>query len=114
MIVRFNSRSGSLAMLGESAVTLLKLGGHSGSVPGAVLAPDLAAFLERLDAGLAEHGGEPSPPPAPEPAEPGETEREREDREATPVVTLRMRAVPLRELVRTAIVQQSNLMWERD
>jgi len=114
MIIRFTTRTGALTMLGESAITLLKLGGHSGSVPGAVLAADLPAFLARLGAELDRHGSEPSPPAPPEPPE--ERERdvdERDDREAPPPVTLRMRAVPFLDMLKSAIEQRSDLMWER-
>ncbi len=63
MLVRFSTRFGQLLMLGEPAVALLKLGGHSGTVPSAVLAADLPAFLQRLRQGLEAHGDELSPPP---------------------------------------------------
>ena len=44
------------------------------------------------------------------------TEDEDEDadeRDPEPVVSLRMRAIPLRDLIRTAIERGSDLMWER-
>jgi hypothetical protein len=108
MLVTFSTRHGRLVMLGEPAVRLLRLGGHSGSVPGAVLAPDLAAFLARLHKGLDLHGGEPSPQPAPEP---DRDERDDEPRERP--IALRQRAVPLLDMIRIAIQRESDLMWER-
>jgi hypothetical protein len=110
MIVNFSTRYGQLTLLGDSAVTLLKLAGHSGTVPGAVLAADLPGFLARLRAGLDEQGDAISPPPkatAP-------SDEENGDDVARPgQVTLRMRAVPLIEMIEIAIARGSDLMWER-
>jgi len=109
MLVKFSTRYGQILLLGESAITLLGLGGHSGSVPGAVLSADLGEFLARLRAGLDAQGDSPSPaipvdaPPA------GDDDYAA----AAAPVTLRMRAVPLVDLVETAIARGSNLMWER-
>jgi hypothetical protein len=110
MLVRFYTRHGQLVMLGESALALLRLGGHSGTVPGAVLAADLPGFLQRLRDGLELHGGQLSPPPPPsDPA--GEREDDDEKRERP--VSLRLRAVPLLDMIQTAIARESDLMWER-
>jgi hypothetical protein len=105
MIVRFSTRAGALTMHGDAAVALLRAMGHSGTVPGAILAPDLAEALANLRRSLETQAELPSPPPA---AAEGE---ERED--APPPVTLRMRAVPLIEIIETAIARGSDLMWER-
>lgn len=108
MLVKFSTRHGQLVMLGEPAVALLRLGGHSGTVPSAVLAADLPAFLERLRSGLARHGDELSP--APPPPDPDERD---DDRPRERPVSLRHRAVPLLEMVQTAISRDSDLMWDR-
>ena len=111
MIVKFSTRNGHLAMLGESAVRLLQCGGHSGTVPGAILAPELPAFLARLRTGLVTHGDEPSPlTTAPVPADDSRDDQD-EPRERT--VSLRQRAVPLIDMIETAIARGSDLMWER-
>jgi hypothetical protein len=95
-------------MLGEPAVALLRLGGHSGTVPSAVLAADLPAFLERLRSGLELHGDELSPaPPPPDP------DRRDDDAPRERPVSLRHRAVPLLDMVQTAIARDSDLMWDR-
>jgi hypothetical protein len=107
MIVKFSTRAGALTMHGDAAVVLLKAMGHSGTVPGAILAADLPEGLARLRRKLAEDAGAPSPPPASR-ADDDEEERERE-----PPVTLRMRAVPFIDMVETAIRRGSDLMWER-
>ena len=107
MLVKFSTRHAQLVMLGESAVTLLKLGGHSGTVPSAVLAADLPEFVESLRRGLALHGDELSPPPPPDP------ERREDDEPRERPVSLRHRAVPLLDMVQTAIARESDLMWDR-
>jgi hypothetical protein len=108
MLVRFSTRFGQLLMLGEPAVALLKLGGHSGTVPSAVLAADLPAFLQRLRQGLEVHGDELSPPPPPRDPAQDDTDEPRER-----PISLRLRAVPLLDMLATAIARGGDLMWER-
>ena len=109
MVVKFSTRFGQVLMLGEPAVALLRLGGHSGTVPSAVLQADLPAFLARLREGLAVHGDTFSP--APPPRDPSRDDDRDEPRDRP--VTLRQRAVPLLDLIETAVRQHSDLMWER-
>ncbi len=45
VIVKFSTRYGKLTMHGDAAVALLKGMGHTGTVPGAILAADLPAAL---------------------------------------------------------------------
>jgi hypothetical protein len=110
MLVKFSTRHGQLIMNGEPAVALLRLAGHSGAVPGAVLAGELPGFLARLRSGLELHGEEFSPAPPPE-------ERSREDGDADEPrqrpVRLRQRAVPLLDMIETAVKRESDLMWEK-
>lgn len=115
MIVEFSTRHGQLTMLGEPAVRLLELGGHSGQVPGAVLAIDLPAFLARLRSGLALHGDDPSPAvQRPVRSEPGSRDPDAADDEPREhPVSLRLRAVPLLDMIETAVKRGSDLMWER-
>jgi hypothetical protein len=112
MIVKFSTRYGQLTMLGEAAIQLIKLMGHSGTVPGAILADELPAALSRLRTALADSGSAPSPGEA----APGGGADEDDDEEASrpPPVTLGMRAVPLLDMIDTAIRSgDSDLMWER-
>ena len=108
MMIRFGTKYGQLLMQGEPAVTLLRLGGHSGTVPGAVLADDLPGFLQRLRAGLELHGDQYSPAPLPP-----EPDARDDDEPRERPVRLRLRAVPLLEMIETAVRQPSDLMWER-
>ncbi|HSQ69360.1 MAG TPA: DUF1840 domain-containing protein [Steroidobacteraceae bacterium] len=113
MIVKFSTRYGQLTMLGEAAVQLIRLMGHSGTVPGAILSGELPAALARLRAALADSGTTPSP----EEAAVGQgADEDQQDDEASrpPAVTLGMRAVPLLDMIDTAIRSgDSDLMWER-
>ena len=108
MIVKFSTRFGQLTMHGEAAVALLRGMGHTGTVPGAILATDLPQALANLQRMLEVSGDTTGSAPTPQ----GDDEDD-ETREREPVITLRMRAVPLLELVRTAVERGSDLMWER-
>lgn len=110
MLVKFSTRFGHLVMQGEPAVALVRLGGHSGAVPSAVLEADLPGFLARLQAGLELQGDQLSPPPPAK--EPGTSEDDEDEPRERPV-KLRVRAVPLLDMIATAIRQKSDLMWEK-
>ncbi|HET7596685.1 MAG TPA: DUF1840 domain-containing protein [Burkholderiales bacterium] len=99
MLVRFRSDAGDMLMFGDVAVTLLKMMGQTGDVPGAILAPDIPAALERLQGAV---GAQPDGP------------RERAAGEREPPVTLRQRAFPLIELLQRAIRKNADVIWERE
>lgn len=107
MIVKFSTSAGALTMHGDAAVALLKAMGHSGTVPGAILAADLPEALANLRRAL--DSGSLAEPPVPAAAE----EDEEDEAQRAPPVTLRMRAVPLLDMIETAVARQSDLMWER-
>ena len=110
MLVKFSTGFGQLVMQGEPAVALIRLGGHSGTVPSAVLAAELPGFLAKLQAGLELQGDQVSPPaPVNEPGGSGADEDEPRERP----IKLRLRAVPLLDMLNTAIRQQSDLLWEK-
>jgi Domain of unknown function (DUF1840) len=111
MLVKFSTRFGHLLMQGEPALALLRLAGHSGTVPSAVLEADLPAFLDRLRSGLELHGEELSP--APTPSADARDEHGDDDEPRERPIKLRLRAVPLIDMIETAVRQHSNLMWER-
>lgn len=101
MLVRFDSPAGGFSMFGDIAVTLLKMMGHSGTVPGAILAQDIPPALQRLKAAVAA---------APEP-QVDQSSADREDSE--PPVSLRQRAFPLVELLERAARTGSDVLWDR-
>lgn len=89
-------------MFGGVATQLLKLMGHSGTVPSAILSEDIPAALERLRTGLqAEERVE---------AEERSSEGKRETDE--PTVNLRTRAFPLIELLEAAAREDVPVTWE--
>jgi hypothetical protein len=87
-------------MFGDVAIRLLKMMGHSGTVPSALLADDVPAALERLQTAVTAAGESPAP---------GELSRE-EDEE--PALSLRHRALPLIELLQAAAKAECNVTWD--
>jgi hypothetical protein len=102
VLVHFDSEVGGLTMLGDIAVQLLKLMGHSGTVPSAILAADIPAALARLEQALAQ---------SPTPAAAGDGGDEARDGE--PRVSLQQRAYPLVQLLKAAAKRECDLMWDR-
>ena len=101
MLVRFDSDVGGLTMFGNVAVRLLKMMGHSGTVPSALLADDIPGALARLKSALASE-------PASGPGRGQETSEEREE----PPVSLRQRAYPLVDLLTRAAQRGCDVMWK--
>ena len=102
MLVTFETQAhANITMFGEVAVTLLKLMGQSGTVPGALLAEDVPAALERLRRAAAEQPDLPL-----DPANLAGTKNEEGQH-----VSLGHRALPLIELLQDAAAAQVNVMW---
>ncbi len=105
MLVTFRTDvHADILMFGDIAVQLLKLMGHSGTVPGALLAEDVPAALERLRAALA---AQPVAPPKAADREDAETD------ENEPPVSLAHRALPLIELLAAAATARCDVLWDR-
>jgi hypothetical protein len=100
MLVRFDSSVGSFVMFGDVAVELLKMMGHSGTVPSALLAADIPAALARLKPAVAQ-APEPAPPP------------EADGRPAEPRVSVRQRAFPLIDLLERAARARADVLWDK-
>jgi hypothetical protein len=100
MLVTFDSNVGGFTMFGEPAVKLLKMMGHSGTVPSAILAADIPAALDRLKAAVAANPGSP----------PAEETAEEKDKE--PKVSLQQRAFPLIDLLTRAAARGCDVMWK--
>lgn len=90
-----------ITMFGNVAIHLIKLMGHSGRVPGAILAEDVPQALQQLSAAIdlekqqeSQHGG----------TNPKDDE---------PVITTSMRALPLLELLKAAANAECNVMWDK-
>ena len=101
MLIKFNSDAGAFTTFGDVAVPLLKAMGLSGTVPGAILAADIPAALERLKAAVAQ--------PLPD-----THQHTRADAIDDPddAMTLRKRAFPLIELLSNAAARKADVMWD--
>ena len=98
MLVTFTTKAyADITMFGDVAVTLLKMMGHSGTVPGAILAADLPAALSRLTAAIDKTRTETSAG---------------DDDEDETRVSLSNRALPLVDLLTAAPQQNCDVMWE--
>jgi hypothetical protein len=103
MLVTFETQAhANITMFGEVAVALLKLMGQSGTVPGAMLAEDIPAALERLHQAVAAQSDTPLDPTQP----PGA----KDDSEGQHV-SLGHRALPLIELLKDAAKAGKNVLW---
>jgi hypothetical protein len=99
MLVTFTTDSyADITMFGDVALAMLKMMGHSATVPGAILAADVPAALSRLTAAI--DAEKTASPPV-------------EDKDADePVVSMAHRALPLIGLLAAAAKAESNVMWK--
>jgi hypothetical protein len=105
MLITFRTKAyADITMFGEVALTLIRLMGHSGSVPGAILAEDVPGALTRLRAAAAATPNAPAP---------GPTDGQRDEAEEPPV-TLSHRALPLIALMEAAQRDRCNVMWDNE
>jgi hypothetical protein len=100
MLVIFSSQaSANITMFGDIGVQLLKMMGHSGTVPSAIIAKDVPAALANLEAALGVAEQQP------------ESEEPTDDTEETSFVSLSHRALPLIDLLKAAVKDESNVQW---
>ena len=98
MLVTFTTDAyADITMFGDVALALLKMMGHSGTVPSAILAADVPAALSRLTAGIEAAKAAPS------------VNNEDEDE---PQVSLSNRALPLINLLTAATQEGCEVMWK--
>lgn len=122
MLVRFKSEVGGFVMFGDVAVKLLRMTGHSGTVPGAIAADDVAQSLARLEAQVVAQtadAGAPKGSAGVSAAASGCDARTAEqddagDARAEPVVSLAQRAFPMIELMRRAAAEPCAIQWLED
>ncbi len=104
MLVTFRSEAhANIIMFGDVAVNLLKLMGHSGTVPGALLAEDVPAALEHLRKAVA----------ADKAAMAEVSNRVQDDDSGERTVNLAHRALPLIELLAAAARAKCGVMWDK-
>jgi hypothetical protein len=103
MLVTFSCPAyADITMFGDVAVHLLKLMGHTGTVPSALLADDVGPALARLEAALASDKTEMQFDASPA------------DDDDEPPVGLDQRAFPLLELLKAATNDHCNVMWDKN
>ena len=104
MLITFSCKAyANVTMFGDIGLALLKMMGHSGGVPGAIRAEDVAEALAKLKAELelaANAQLEPS-------------EADEDGAELEPAIYLSTRAQPLIELLSSATKKQCDVMWDR-
>ena len=106
MIVTFKTKAhADIMMFGEIAIQLLKLMGHSGAVPSAIVAEDVPAALASLKKAIETHKAA-----KPRAAAPDEKE---EDAPKEIPVDLSQRALPLIQLLEAAAAAKTDVMWDQ-
>jgi Domain of unknown function (DUF1840) len=102
MLITFQSKSyANITMFGDVAMSLLKLMGHSGNVPGAILAKDIPAALGKLEQGLKKL------------AQSDQPSQKSDNDEKEEAISLDKRAIPLIEMLEAAIKENCNVMWDK-
>jgi len=102
MLVTFTTEAyADITMFGDVAIALLKMMGHSGTVPSALRAEDVPAALNRLTAAIEAEKAQ-------EPVE----QHEQQDEEDEPAVSITTRAIPLIDLLTAAARAGANVMWK--
>lgn len=105
MPIIFKSRhSPNIVMLEGVALELIKLMGHSSTVPGALAAEDIPAALQRLEQAVTAVPGRPLQ------ADHHDSE-DNEDRE--PSISGAHRALPLIEMLKSAMKEDDYVIWDR-
>jgi hypothetical protein len=112
MIVTFRSKAyADIMMFGDIAVHLLKLMGHSGTVPSALLAEDVPAALERLKAAIA--ASKAAEEAADDVRKDSDAEDEDDENSDEHSVALAHRALPLIELLAASATAHCDVMWDK-
>ncbi len=110
MLIKFKTDAyADITMFGDVAKQLLKMMGHSGTVPSAILADDVPAALSRLKHAV-EGGKASASTDSAASADTGFSEADPDDDQA---VSLAYRAIPLIELLTAAARKKRDVMWEK-
>jgi len=97
MLVTFTTKAyADITMFGDVAIAMLKMMGHSGTVPSAIRADDVPAALNQLTAAI-DSTGSSSPV---------------KDNDEDPAVNMAHRALPLIELLSAAAKAGNDVMWK--
>ncbi len=106
MLITFRCRSyANVTMFGDIALEMIKMMGHSGTVPGSISAQDVPDALSKLTSALSAKNAAEEPPPT-------DVDVDEEEEQAEPAVSLGRRAFPLIELLKSAIKEECEVMWD--
>ncbi|EJG0885629.1 TPA: DUF1840 domain-containing protein [Vibrio parahaemolyticus] len=106
MLITFRCRSyANVTMFGDIALEMIKMMGHSGTVPGSISAQDVPDALSKLTSALSAKN-------AAEENLPTDVDVNEEEEQAEPAVSLGRRAFPLIELLKSAIKEECEVMWD--
>jgi hypothetical protein len=104
MLVKFSCNvHGDITMFGDDAKHLLKMMGHSGTIPSAIYADDVPAALERLKKAVDAKQ-----------VKPVEDSSSDDDEQNEPQVDIALRAFPLIEMLTAAAKDNCNVMWDKN
>jgi hypothetical protein len=103
MLVTFKTEAyADIMMFGDIAKQLLRMMGHSGTIPSAMVAEEVPAALERLKRAVeVERGTDAQEPP--------NSAKQSDDQN----VSLKYRALPLIELLTAAAKKHCDVMWDK-
>jgi Domain of unknown function (DUF1840) len=102
MLVTFKSKAyGDVTMFGDVALKLIRIMGHSGTVPGAIGTDEIRLSLDRLRAAVQ----------ADKELNAGKAEKPDDAKESSDRVSLSQRAVPLIEMLEAAERLAAPVMW---
>ena len=97
MLVTFTTdRYADIQMFGDVALAMLKMMGHSPTVPGAILAKDVPEALSQLTAAIKS----------------GEIGSTSQGKEGEEFVSMAKRGKPLAELLESAVKSHADVMWK--
>lgn len=98
MLVTFTTKAyADITMFGDVALAMLKMMGHSATVPGAIPAADIPRALSQLNSAI---NAESAAPPA------------HNDNAKESTVSMAHRAMPLINLLTAAAKENTNVMWK--
>ncbi|PMH46224.1 hypothetical protein BCU68_02285 [Vibrio sp. 10N.286.49.B3] len=106
MLITFKAKScGNVMMFGDVGLLMLKMMGHSKTVPGAIIAADVPAALAQLQAAIEQEV-------RCQQAEETQNDDGEEEECIQPSVGLNQRAFPLLALLKKAVQENNDVMWE--
>ncbi|HCE2448748.1 TPA: DUF1840 domain-containing protein [Vibrio parahaemolyticus] len=106
MLITFRCRSyANVTMFGDIALEMIKMMGHSGTVPGSISAQDVPDALSKLTSALSAKN-------AAEENLPTDVDVDEEEEQVEPAVSLGRRAFPLIELLKSAIKEECEVIWD--